>query len=156
MTVENVEVSDVGVKTLGDTKTVYVQFREPPELVYGGCSLWSPVKQERKIRVTGLMVRAFLDSEGNGVIGELKVCFDPRDWDTNGQRKDTMEQPDGLIYTDPEFEEEVNELLSAMGLLDSSTEQQAVGSEQGMQGTEYVSLDIPDSVTQRFIAWAEE
>ena len=59
--------------------------------------------------------------------GELCVYFNTADWDVN---------KDGLIYTDSEFLHELNEFLVAQGLAAVSY------SEQGMQGDDYVSLDV--------------
>lgn len=147
------DISDVGVYRDASGSTVYIQFTEPFELTYGGESLWSPVKQERTVRVTGLILRALGD--GEDYIGELQVCFDPRDWDTDGRRKGPMEKPDGLIYTDVDFERDVNELLGYLGFLDTPNEE-VVGSEQGMQGEEYVSMDIDSKATKRILDWAEK
>jgi hypothetical protein len=59
--------------------------------------------------------------------GELCVYFDTEDWDVN---------TDGLIYTDKQFLQELNAFLLQQGLTE-------VGySEQGMQGDNYVSLDV--------------
>ena len=61
--------------------------------------------------------------------GELCVYFNTADWDVN---------VDGLIYTDSEFLHELNAFLVEQGLCAVSY------SEQGMQGDNYVSLDVED------------
>ena len=61
--------------------------------------------------------------------GELCVYFNTADWDVN---------KDGLIYTDKEFLHELNAFLVEQGLCAVSY------SEQGMQGDDYVSLDVED------------
>jgi hypothetical protein len=61
--------------------------------------------------------------------GELCVYFNTADWDVN---------KDGLIYTDSEFLHELNAFLVEQGLCAVSY------SEQGMQGDDYVSLDVED------------
>ena len=61
--------------------------------------------------------------------GELCVYFNTADWDVNKE---------GLIYTDKEFLHELNAFLVEQGL---ST---VTYSEQGMQGDDYVSLDVED------------
>ena len=61
--------------------------------------------------------------------GELCVYFNTADWDVN---------KDGLIYTDSEFLHELNAFLVEQGLSTVSY------SEQGMQGDNYVSLDVED------------
>jgi hypothetical protein len=57
------------------------------------------------------------------------VYFNTADWDVNKE---------GLIYTDKEFLHELNAFLVEQGL---ST---VTYSEQGMQGDDYVSLDVED------------
>jgi hypothetical protein len=59
--------------------------------------------------------------------GELRVYFDTQTWDVNA---------DGLIYTDKQFLKELNAFLLEQGL------GRAEYSEQGMQGDDYVSLDV--------------
>ena len=59
--------------------------------------------------------------------GELRVYFNTGTWDVN-----TM----GLIYTDKQFRQELNAFLTAQGLAEADY------SEQGMQGDNYVSLDV--------------
>ena len=61
--------------------------------------------------------------------GELCVYFNTADWDVN---------KDGLIYTDSEFLHELNAFLVEQGLCAVEY------SEQGMQGDDYVSLDVGD------------
>ena len=68
--------------------------------------------------------------------GELRVYFNTDTWDVN-----TM----GLIYTDKQFKQELNEFLVAQGLATAEY------SEQGMQGDNYVSLDVGKAFLQ---AWA--
>lgn len=89
-----------------------------------GCGYWSEVA--RDVRVTGINL-AYLNDEQD--FGELRVYFDVKTWDVN---------TDGLIYTDRRFERDLVELLTRMGL-----DSRDVGySEQGMQGNNYVSLDV--------------
>jgi hypothetical protein len=61
--------------------------------------------------------------------GELRVYFNTSTWDVN---------KDGLIYTDRQFIAELNAFLLAQGLCEASY------SEQGMQGDDYVSLDVEE------------
>jgi hypothetical protein len=63
-----------------------------------------------------------------GTFGELRVYFDTDTWNTDSQ---------GLIYTDPLFLHELKHALILRGL---STKVDY--SEQGMQGDDYVSLDV--------------
>ena len=59
--------------------------------------------------------------------GELCVYFNTADWDVSKE---------GLIYTDSAFLHELNAFLVEQGLSTVSY------SEQGMQGDDYVSLDV--------------
>lgn len=69
--------------------------------------------------------------------GELRVYFNPADWNVNEH---------GLIYTDRRFLHELKSLLDHLGLPGRD-----VGySEQGMQGDDYVSLDVGHEFIQ---AW---
>ena len=64
-----------------------IKVKIPEDLVFkfGGGSLWSSIKEQRDIRITGMLIR-YIDSD----FGELRVYFDTDDWpETNG-----------LIYTD--------------------------------------------------------
>jgi hypothetical protein len=68
--------------------------------------------------------------------GELKVYFD-ESWNV---------AKDGLIYTDRQFEKDLKAFLKLHGL----PERGVSYSEQGMQGTNYVSLDASDKFVK---AW---
>ena len=65
--------------------------------------------------------------------GELCVYFNTQDWDVN-----TL----GLIYTDKQFKAELNAFLVTQGLCAVEY------SEQGMQGDDYVSLDVEQDFLQ--------
>jgi hypothetical protein len=68
----------------------------------------------------------YINDEGD--FGELRVHFD-NTWIT---------KTDGLIYTDPQFIRELRKELTAVGLPGADADY----SEQGMQGDDYVSLDV--------------
>lgn len=89
-----------------------------------GTGYWSEVAKE--VKCTGIAV-SYINEEED--FGELRVYFDPRSWDT---------RKDGLIYTDRLFLDMLcSELLGAgLNSIDVSY------SEQGMQGDNYVSLDV--------------
>lgn len=72
--------------------------------------------------------------------GELCVYFNTQDWDV-----DTL----GLIYTDTKFLHELNVFLVAQGLCAVEY------SEQGMQGRNYVSLDVEDQFVALWQAKSE-
>ena len=61
--------------------------------------------------------------------GELCVYFNTDTWNV---------EQDGLIYTDGQFIDELREFLNAHGLPGDDVSY----SEQGMQGDDYVSLDV--------------
>ena len=60
--------------------------------------------------------------------GELCVYFNTEDWDVN---------KDGLIYTDSQFKIDLMQFITQQGLVVD-----LCYSEQGMQGDDYVSLDV--------------
>jgi hypothetical protein len=70
---------------------------------------------------------AYINDERD--FGELRVYFDTDTWDVN---------KDGLIYTDKQFRNELQAFLDSQGLPGKYISY----SEQGMQGDDYVSLDI--------------
>ena len=89
-----------------------------------GDGYWSEVR--KTVRVTKLSV-PYVSEDGE--FGELRVYFDRDTWNT---------QQDGLIYTDSLFLDQLKEHLFLAGL----DTQRVDYSEQGMQGTNYVSLDV--------------
>jgi len=88
----------------------------------GGDGLWS--NKQTTVRIKDMQLGYVADDKD---FGELCVFFDTATWDVN---------TDGLIYTDELFLIELNEFLFAHGLGN------ATYSEQGMQGDDYVSLDV--------------
>lgn len=64
--------------------------------------------------------------------GELRVYFDPAEWDIT---------KNGLIYTDPQWEQDFKQLLQTIGFSEEAANDVNY-SEQGMQNIKYVSLDI--------------
>jgi hypothetical protein len=60
--------------------------------------------------------------------GELCIHFNTNDWDT---------KTDGLIYTDTQFKQDLMAFVKEQGLVVD-----LCYSEQGMQGDNYVSLDV--------------
>lgn len=88
-----------------------------------GKGLWSNViapVSTSKIEVP------YINDEGD--FGELRVFFD-NTW---------VVHTDGLIYTDPQFLRELRKELKAVGFATANVDY----SEQGMQGDNYVSLDV--------------
>lgn len=89
----------------------------------GGNGLWS--NKVKQVKVEGLAL-AYENDEGD--FGELRVFFDTKSWDVEN---------DGLIYTDRLFIEKLRKLLADADLFPDVDY-----SEQGMQGDDYVSLDV--------------
>ena len=69
--------------------------------------------------------------------GELCVYFDTGDWDTSTDR---------LIYTDPLFLQQLRAFLNEQGFAGDDVSY----SEQGMQGDNYVSLDVGGAFINSF------
>lgn len=95
-----------------------------------GTGFWS--KEVREVKVIGLILRTgSFDNDDNSktVYGELQVKFDTVSWDTAKH---------GLIYTDQCFLAELKEFLTR-----AQYDVSSIGySECGMQGDDYVSLDV--------------
>lgn len=89
-----------------------------------GDGYWSNVA--KPVLITDMRV-AYVNDEKD--FGELRVYFDTKYWDVN---------EDGLIYTDRNFLAELREFLNKKRLKGSDVDY----SEQGMQGNNYVSLDV--------------
>ena len=93
-----------------------------------GTGLWSNTSTDVKVT----KMTCDISKEGQDTWGELKVHFSQDTWDV---------EHDGLIYTDKLFLETLKGLLSRAKF--SKKVIAEVGySEQGMQGTDYVSLDV--------------
>lgn len=92
-----------------------------------GDGYWSEVR--KTVRATQLEM-PYVNEEKT--FGELRVYFDTDTWDV---------EQDGLIYTDSLFLDELRERLHVAGLDASRVDY----SEQGMQGDDYVSLDVTET-----------
>jgi hypothetical protein len=88
-----------------------------------GDGYWSNVA--KAVEIVDMQV-SYCDEEKD--FGELRVYFNTDTWNV---------EQDGLIYTDGQFAEDLANFLVAHGL-----DAGASYSEQGMQGDDYVSLDI--------------
>ena len=91
-----------------------------------GDGYWSNVA--KAVHVTDMQL-AYINDERD--FGELRVYFNTKFWDVN---------TDGLIYTDSNFIEELRDFLITHELSDDVDY-----SEQGMQGDNYVSLDVSEA-----------
>jgi len=98
-----------------------------------GDGYWS--NKAKAVQITGLQL-AYINDELD--FGELCVRFNTSTWDVD---------KDGLIYTDSLFLEELCELLTSLGFDASDVDY----SEQGMQGDNYVSLDVGEFFINTFM-----
>ena len=112
-------------------------FKVDTMLPTNGLGYWSRVR--KSVRILGVDV-PYVNDQAD--FGELRVYFDTRTWNVNS---------DGLIYSDPLFIHELRHfLVGRMGLTSD------VGySEQGMQGDDYVSLDVGKRFVQTWHALAQ-
>ena len=93
-----------------------------------GKGYWS--REAKAVRITDMRLGYVSDERD---FGELCVYFNTEDWDVNAL---------GLIYTDRQFKAELNAFLVEQGLCAVEY------SEQGMQGDNYVSLDVEEDFLQ--------
>ena len=101
-----------------------------------GDGYWS--EKSRAVRITNLKL-GYVDDERT--FGELRVYFDKNDWDVDN---------DGLIYTDSLFAKELREWLTSLNY--DATRDTVFYSEMGMQGDNYVSLDVGEEFIE---SWFE-
>ena len=101
------------------------------QLHTNGKGYWSQFEQT--VNVT--RVRLFAQADDQGDFGELRVYFDTRTWDVNSI---------GLIYTDPRWLFELRGLMRSLGFTGRACEDIEY-SEQGMQGDDFVSLDVGEN-----------
>jgi hypothetical protein len=92
-----------------------------------GKGFWN--KTPREITVTKLEVD-YISKDLN--YGELLVYFDPKEWDITQL---------GLIYTDPQWIKDFQELLQKLGFSNDAVNDIHYGS-HGSQGIDFVSIDI--------------
>lgn len=108
-------------------------------LTTDGHGYWSEVAKDVKVIGIGL---PYVNDERD--FGELRVYFDTKTWNVDA---------DGLIYTDRAFERQLVELLTRLGYTGSDISY----SEQGMQGDNYVSLDVgEDFITSYLVPQMDE
>jgi len=103
-----------------------------------GQGFWSTAKREVK---TTRLELGWLNDEHT--FGELCVYFDTSTWNTHEH---------GLIYTDDTFLAQLKDELALSGFDSSDVSY----SEQGMQGDDYVSLDVGQRFLESFKALAVE
>lgn len=112
-----------------------LKFKTPVQLNTAGDGLWS--NRKTAVPVTHLNISYLSDDKK---FGELRVYFDANAWNTRF---------DGLIYTDSQWLTELKQLLSSLGYDGNAISY----SEQGMQSTDYVSLDVWDNFIK---TWEEK
>ena len=108
-----------------------------------GTGYWSREEKHVSVIELELLYDDKLDPHIKHLWGELRVYFDTKTWDV---------KKDGLIYTDRQFIDDLRGCLDTAGLVDKDVEY----SEQGMQGTNFVSLDVGDDFITSWIfkEWA--
>ena len=100
-----------------------------------GDGYWSTAAKD--VKIVDMQI-GYCNDEGD--FGELRVYFDTADWNV---------EHDGLIYTDTDFLIDLQLFLTQHGLAGPDVDY----SEQGMQGDDYVSLDVG----RHFLAsWAQK
>lgn len=101
-----------------------------------GGGYWS--REQRKVDIVKVVIDKLWYSQG--FRAELQVFFRKSDWDVAKH---------GLIYTDRNWLKQFKDHLINMGF--SQTAVNAIDySEQGMQGDNYVSLDVGDAFIREF------
>ena len=104
-----------------------------------GKGLWS--RQAKSVTVIGIDCNITKMEDEDKLFGELMVRFDTKSWDTD---------KDGLIYTDDLFLTQLHEFLLSQGFT-RETATDVSYSEQGMQGDEYVSLDVSSEFCEEWL-----
>lgn len=99
------------------------------KLTTDGTGYWT--RTVKAVKVTKIIADR-LASDGDREFGELRVYFDTATWNI---------RKDGFIYTDPQFLAELRAALNDMGFEPEEADEVEY-SEQGMQGDDYVSLDV--------------
>ena len=99
-----------------------------------GTGYWSSVAKEVKCSHIGL---PYVSEDQD--FGELRVYFDLNSWNPDN---------DGLIYTDKMFINELRSKLNEIGFAGNDVDY----SEQGMQGDNYVSLDVGEEFIKRWFS----
>ena len=103
-----------------------------------GNGYWS--NKAKAVGIEGFVLN-YINEEKD--FGELCVFFNTATWNVN---------KDGLIYTDSLFKKQLCNWLTELGYNSKDVSY----SEQGMQGDNYVSLDVGDAFIASYIAKHEE
>ena len=105
-----------------------------------GQGLWS--SKSKPVIVTSLDCIITKMEDDDRLFGELMVRFDLASWNTDKE---------GLIYTDDQFLKELHTFLKSQGFTAQASDDVSY-SEQGMQGDEYVSLDVSSEFCNEWLA----
>lgn len=108
-------------------------------LTTDGRGLWSDVS--KSVRTLSLQLITWGDTS----YGELRVFFHRTDWCVH-----RFHGSDGLIYTDPRWLRELKQALRREYGFSEKAVRSIDYSEQGMQGDNYVSLDVGKTF---MVAW---
>lgn len=100
-----------------------------------GDGFWS--REKKSVILKNMKIDEICDDDK---YGELCVYFDSDSWNT---------EKDGLIYTDRLFISEFRTILQNLGFSKEESNN-ANYSEQGMQGDNFVSMDVGEKFLQRF------
>lgn len=101
-----------------------------------GSGLWS--NHIAAVEITDLYISYIDDDED---FGELRAYFSTDNWSVRNH---------GLIYTDKKWMKEFREALMKLGFSKEAVEDVDY-SEQGMQGRDYVSMDIGDKFYKKWL-----
>ena len=105
-----------------------IQLKNGVILECDGSGLWG-AEPDATVEIQKLVVPYVNEEED---FGELRVYFDPTFWNI---------RQDGLIYTDDGFLRQLREILEKLTFTPQAANDVEY-SEQGMQGENYVSLDV--------------
>lgn len=105
-----------------------------------GDGYWSDVVKD--VNVLRIDLNYIHHDDDGTPYGELRVFFDLESWNPN---------VDGLIYTDSLFIDTLGHELNGIGLAGHDVSY----SEQGMQGSDFVSLDVADDFIDSWITLKE-
>lgn len=109
-----------------------IQFNK--RISVSGEGMWS--EEQAIVTITKLECDLY---DFDPTFGEMRAYFDPREWNV---------EENGLIYTDPRFISVLRAELRELGFSKKAADDVNY-SEQGMQGFDYVSLDIDREFTKQ-------
>lgn len=120
-----------------DTEEFFINL-ENCVLATDGQGLWSCKQSD--VRCTQIVLD--ISQHGEDVWGEIRLIFDQATWDVH---------VDGLIYTDCEFETSFRCYLQNNLGFSADAAYDLGYSEQGMQGSDYVSFDCGKKFIEEFV-----